>query len=160
MSRTGLDVTKDDETPLEGALSKLLLATVLMNDDLERGLTERGLTQTRAHALWAILHQEPVTQSKLAETLRVTPRNVTTLIDALEETGFVARKDHPTDRRATLIELTAKGRKAASRLKAEKREFADALFGEWGAADVAQFTRTLDRIITRLTQLGAKPPKE
>jgi DNA-binding MarR family transcriptional regulator len=147
---------KENETPQEAALAKLLLTTVLMNDDLQRGLAARGLTQTRAQALWAILHLEPVTQAKLAEALRVTPRNVTTLIDALEETGFAARKDHPTDRRATLIELTAKGRKAASRLKMETGEFAELLFGDWSAADVAQFTRTLDRIIVRMQKAGAK----
>lgn len=145
---------KDDETPLETALSKLLLTTVLMNDDMQRGLTARGLTQTRAQALWAILHLEPVTQRELAEALRVTPRNVTTLIDALEETGFVARKDHPSDRRATLIDLTAKGRKAAARLKTEKRGFAARLFDGWSAADLTQFTRTLDRIATRLQKLA------
>lgn len=144
------------ETPQETALSKLLLTTVLMNDDLQRGLTARGLTQTRAQALWAILHLEPVTQRQLAEALRVTPRNVTTLIDALEETGFVTRKDHPSDRRATLIDLTAKGRKAAARLKAEKREFAALLFGGHSVGDLTQFTRTLDLIAARLQKLAAK----
>jgi DNA-binding MarR family transcriptional regulator len=150
------DRDESGETPLETALSKLLLTTVLMNDDLQRGLAARGLTQTRAQALWAILHLEPVTQRQLAEALRVTPRNVTTLIDALEETGFVTRKDHPSDRRATLIDLTAKGRKAVLRLKSEKRGFADHLFGGCSAADLTQFTRTLDLIAARLQKMAGK----
>jgi DNA-binding MarR family transcriptional regulator len=36
----------------------------------------------------------------------VTPRNITALVDGLEEEGIVRRLPHPTDRRATLIELT------------------------------------------------------
>ena len=44
--------------------------------------------------------------SDLAEVLGVTPRNITALVDGLEEEGMVRRVAHPSDRRATLIELT------------------------------------------------------
>ena len=39
----------------------------------------------------------------------MTPRNVTKLVDALELEGLVERRPHPTDRRATLIQLTGNG---------------------------------------------------
>src|SRR5882762_8664915 len=89
------------------ALLQLFLVTTLMSADMQRGLTERGL----------------------AAELKVTPRNVTTLIDALEGTGFVRRTAHPTDRRATVIVLTPKGRKAVTKLQSETTEFAKLLFG-------------------------------
>jgi len=44
--------------------------------------------------------------SDLADVLGVTPRNITALVDGLEEEGMVRRVAHPSDRRATLIELT------------------------------------------------------
>ncbi len=39
----------------------------------------------------------------------MTRRNVTALVDALEDEGLVRRRPHPTDRRATVIELTSRG---------------------------------------------------
>ncbi len=41
-----------------------------------------------------------MTQRALADALQVTPRNVTGLVDALADSGFVERAPHPTDRRA------------------------------------------------------------
>ena len=134
-----------------------MLASVMMADDIERGLAERGLTRARATALWEILHREPVTQRELADALKVTPRNVTALVDAMEKTGFVRRRDHPSDRRATLVALTPKGRRAVSRMKAEKQAFAEALVGGLDSSELERFVGTLDRIIRRLEHLLAMP---
>ena len=60
----------------------------------------------------------------------MTPRNVTGLVDALVETGFVTRGPHPTDRRATLVSLTAHGAEVAAGLAAGRVAFAEALFAE------------------------------
>jgi DNA-binding MarR family transcriptional regulator len=147
----------DSAALLDIALSRLMLASVMIADDIERGLAERGLTRARATALWEILHREPVTQRELADALKVTPRNVTTLVDAMEKTGFVRRKDHPTDRRATIVDLTPKGRKAVSRMKVEARAFAHDLFGALCASELRQFVGTLDRVIARLEQLLPMP---
>src|SRR5689334_16897827 len=62
------------------ALSQLFLVTTLMTSDMQRGLTERGLTMTRAHVLWVLGEAGEMTQRQLAETLKVTPRNVTALV--------------------------------------------------------------------------------
>ena len=44
-----------------------------------------------------------MTQRTLSQALRVSPRNVTGLLDALEAGGYVTRGRHPTDRRAQLM---------------------------------------------------------
>lgn len=46
------------------------------------------------------------------------PRNVTGLLDALTDKGYVARQPHPTDRRATLVSLTDHGRTTIAKLRA------------------------------------------
>ena len=148
---------KNDHAALDTALSKLMLTSVMIADDIDRGLAERGLTRARATALWEILHREPVTQRELADALKVTPRNVTALVDAMEKTGFVKRTDHPTDRRATIVALTPKGRKAGSRMKVEKQAFAEALFGDLTAPQLQNFVGGLDHVIGRLEQLVSTP---
>ena len=60
-----------------------------------------------------------MTQRTLSHALRVSPRNVTGLLDALEAGGYVTRGRHPTDRRATLGSLTDQGAAAAARMHAD-----------------------------------------
>lgn len=141
---------EDPTVVMETALSKLLMAATMMADDMERGLAIRGLTRTRATVLWEIGLREPITQRELSDVLNVTPRNVTTLVDALEITGFATRADHPHDRRATIVALTSKGRKAVSRMKADKLAFAIELFSDLGVSDLRQFVGVLDHVIGRL----------
>jgi DNA-binding MarR family transcriptional regulator len=136
------------------ALSQLFLVTTLMSADMERGLAERGLTQTRAQVLWVLGSSKRMTQSELAAELKVTPRNVTTLIDALEETGFVRRTAHPTDRRAAVIVLTPKGQKSVAKLQLETTEFAKLLFGNLAEGDLKTFQGILRDVGAKLTEMA------
>jgi DNA-binding MarR family transcriptional regulator len=54
---------------------------------LEKGLVERGLTRARAAVIWWLHERGPVTQRTLSEALRVSPRNVTGLLDAWKPAG-------------------------------------------------------------------------
>jgi hypothetical protein len=45
----------------------------------------------------------------LGARLLVHPTSVTSTVDALEHLGYVQRTGHPTDRRATLATITARG---------------------------------------------------
>lgn len=119
------------------------------------GLQARGLTWTRAAALWTVARQEALTQRQLADLLRVTPRNVTSLIDGLEQTGFVARTAHASDRRSTVIRLTDKGRTTVAQLDEEATALARDLFGALSPADLAVVMGALDRIAARFG--GAAP---
>jgi DNA-binding MarR family transcriptional regulator len=66
--------------------------------------------------LLGALHHGSKIMSELGDELGVTARNITTLVDALEEDQLVRRVPHATDRRATVIELTAAGAKYASQM--------------------------------------------
>jgi DNA-binding MarR family transcriptional regulator len=135
------------------ALSQLMLASLMMADDMDKGLAKRGLTRTRAKALWEIAHRTPVTQRDLAEALKVSPRNVTTLVDALEKDGFVLRKDHPTDRRAVVLDLSEKGSRAVSKMKREAHRFAQDLFGNLEPEALRNFLVALDHVTKTLERL-------
>lgn len=66
--------------------------------------------------------------SSLSEELVVTRRNVTALVDALEAEGLVRRVSHPTDRRATVVELTPEGKRKARSTHEAYRELVSELF--------------------------------
>jgi DNA-binding MarR family transcriptional regulator len=53
---------------------------------------------------------EGLSQRALGDKLLVDRSNVTGLLDRMEKSGWVRRKDHPDDRRVYLIALTRSGR--------------------------------------------------
>lgn len=139
---------------LHDALSQLLRVTYLMADDSRHGLGKLGLTEARAQLLWELQPGRPVTQRDLADRLRVTPRNITTLIDALEETGFVRRDAHPTDRRAVAIVLTEKGELVTAQMRTDFDALAGIMFGDVALPELAAFMRVMRLAATRLSALA------
>ncbi|WP_131768390.1 MarR family winged helix-turn-helix transcriptional regulator [Candidatus Protofrankia californiensis] len=65
--------------------------------------------------------------SKVGNRLQVHPTSVTSAVDRLSSQGLVRRIPHPTDRRATLAEITAAGRElaTAATVALNERVFAD-----------------------------------
>jgi DNA-binding MarR family transcriptional regulator len=72
-----------------------------------------GLAVHQARAFSIIARHadtESLRPSDLARRLDIAPRSATEVVDALEEKGLVVRRPSPTDRRATVLSLTAQGR--------------------------------------------------
>jgi DNA-binding MarR family transcriptional regulator len=66
----------------------------------------------RSRVLAEILRLEPVRVSAVAASVGVAQGTASVLVDALAKEGLVHRVTDPSDRRATLISLTAEGRKS------------------------------------------------
>ncbi len=132
------------------ALERLFELAVLLNGAIDQGLAEGGLTRARAELMWRLIQHGAMTQRELSEALRCSPRNVTGLVDALEADGFVARRPHPTDRRATLVELTRRGGAATGGWQVGYRDLAALLFADLDAPELSSFVTTLDRVLERL----------
>jgi len=49
--------------------------------------------------------------NELAAALTLSKSGLTTLVDRIEESGLISRRDDPADRRATVVALTASGRR-------------------------------------------------
>ena len=131
----------------------LLAISQLLEADQRRELERRGLTGPRTHLLWVLYHSGPATQASLAEAIGVTPRNVTTLVDALDATGFARREPHPSDRRAVLVHLTERGLAAMRAMDAEHTALASDLIAGLDERTVAATLAGLEHILGRLTQL-------
>jgi DNA-binding MarR family transcriptional regulator len=131
-------------------LDRVLELVVLLNDDMTQAIEALDLTPSRMHLLWELGQLGPVTQRVLAEALKVTPRAITGLVDALVGGGLVTRESHPTDRRATLVTLTASGKKLTAMLKRDHRALARALFAQMSGGEFDSFERGLAAVITNL----------
>lgn len=122
---------------------------------MTQAIESLGLTPSRTHLLWELGQRGPVPQRVLAEALKVTPRAVTGLVDALVADGLVTREPHPRDRRAALVTFTPQGAKLVAQLKRDHKALARALFAPMSGRELDSFARGLggviDRVRTHLT---------
>lgn len=138
-------------------LGQLMLVTKLINADMERGLGPAGLTMARAQVIWELGSEPGMTQRVLAQKLAVTPRNVTALVDALEDLGLVTRKPHPNDRRAIQLMLSARGAETYEQFRAGRDTFAALLLADVSAERLARLQTELGDIVARLEALKLEP---
>ena len=117
-------------------------------------LQDGGMTYARMRLLGALHCKGPQIMSSISDELGVTRRNVTALVDALEEEGLLRRKPHPTDRRATVIELTDLGEGTMDRLYDEHRVAVAGLFDDLDEDDRRELTRMLGALRETLRREG------
>ncbi len=124
-----------------------------------RSLRRRGaeamapwdLAPHQVRALRVVGSHQGIRPGELAAHLRVAPRSVTDVVDALEQRGLLERHQDPGDRRATVLALTASGQRLLDETGAARRADAEAYFARLSEHDRA----ALRRILTRL---DADPP--
>ena len=133
----------------EATLDRVLELTVLLGRDSVETLAGMGLTESRAHLVWQLQQRGSCTQATLAADMHVTPRTITALVDALVDTGFVTREPHPSDRRATLVTFTERGRTTAQELVDGHRRLARQLFADLPADVFDNFDAALRHVITQ-----------
>lgn len=117
-------------------------------------LQDRGMTYARMRLLGALHCNGPQIMTSISDELGVTRRNVTALVDALEEEGLVRRKPHPTDRRATVIEMTREGAQTMDRIYDEHRAEVARLFDDLSADDRKELVRLLGSLRQALQREG------
>ena len=105
-----------------------------------------GLTYPRLRVLEALATNGPMMMRALADQLGISARNTTAVIDALETAGLVARQPHPTDRRATLVELTPGGAGATTTLEPTFDALGQ-LFDGFAPKDEKQFFASVTRLL-------------
>ncbi|WP_307858057.1 MarR family winged helix-turn-helix transcriptional regulator [Cellulomonas fulva] len=79
----------------------------------------------------------------LAEALGVAPRSVTSKVDTAESDGLVRRLPDPTDRRATLVELTPAGHALLAESAHRRHEHVAARLTRLSSAEQAELLRLL-----------------
>jgi DNA-binding MarR family transcriptional regulator len=134
-------------------LDRLLEISELFQKDMARAFEGTQLTAARVRVLWDLQHEGPSTQHALATRLDVSPRNITGLVDALEAGGYVERSPHQTDRRATIVSLTASARRMMRQMQREHAELSAELLGAVAPADRAAFERGVEAIAAQLREL-------
>lgn len=97
------------------AVTSVMRAQQILLQRIDEQLRDVGLTFARYELLMLLTFSSrgALPLSVIGSRLQVHPTSVTSAVDRLEAQSLVRRVPHPTDRRATLAELTADGRSTA-----------------------------------------------
>ena len=97
-------------------------------------------------------------QRQLAEAIGVSEATLTHHLNAMERDGLLARRRDPTNRRNHIIELTAPGEAAFSRLAATARAFDEQLHADLEPADITTLRTLLDQLSRNVGSNPVGPP--
>lgn len=117
-------------------------------------VAESGESAARLQLLNELHCNGPRKMADLADTLGVTPRAVTTLVDALEGEDLVKRTPHPTDRRVTMVEITG-GAATVEQGYAAFESAVGEVFEGLNKAEAAALQRTLRVLRERIDHASA-----
>ncbi len=105
---------------------------------------------SRERILSVLLKQEGgVRQKVLAEKLHVNPSSISEFVDLLEGGGYITREVDPSDKRATLISLTEKGRARAYELEDEKKDRYTKLFEVLTEDEKQELLKLLEKLMEK-----------
>ena len=105
-----------------------------------RCLAAAGVTTAQLGALFAVHDQPGITQQQLARTLGLRESAVTGLVGRLTGAGLLAKRPHPREHRAVVLELTDTGSAALRAAQPEIDRFnaeLRALLGDEGFSRTA-----------------------
>ncbi len=99
----------------------------------------------------------PVRPSFLARRTGLEAPLVSRELRALVVEGYVRRAPDPTDGRAGIVDLTAKGRRAADAYRAATDDLAAEAFEDWTAADLRTLAGLLERVAVDISRSRISP---
>lgn len=97
------------------AVVSVMRAEQIFHNRAAAVLRPLGLTFARYQVLGMLRWTGPLTLGAVGHRLWITPATVTSAVGRLEKAGLTRRVAHPTDARATLVEITTKGQRLFDR---------------------------------------------
>ena len=136
-----------DAAPGMAATTSIMRAQQILLARVDAQLRPLHLTFARYELLMLLTFSRDgvLPMRVIGERLQVHPTSVTSAVDRLEKDDLVARRQHPTDRRAILVEISDAGRKLAKR--------ATKLVNETVFVDLGLSTAAVDELTELLNEL-------
>jgi DNA-binding MarR family transcriptional regulator len=115
-----------------------------------------SLSYDRARVLETLHCNGPQRMRDIADQVDLPARNLTAVADSLEIEHLVRRTPHPTDRRATLLEVTDAGRSAIESAMGPRLMGIDALFDVLSTTEKARFLSGLKQLVDAMDEVAAE----
>ncbi|ANK71914.1 MarR family winged helix-turn-helix transcriptional regulator [Ensifer adhaerens] len=115
---------------------------------------EKGLTLSRARALFALTKKDGLNQRELADELDIETPTLVRLLDGMEKQGFIERRVEVSDRRAKQIHMTELGRTVADEILRLADEIRAEVLQGIDAAELAVTKRVVRAIADNVQSLA------
>jgi DNA-binding MarR family transcriptional regulator len=148
-----------EATDGEQIAAVLHAAAVLLVRHLSYG---QGQSLTSSTVLALLADEGPARISVLATSSGVTQPSMTELVARLQREGLVTRFTDPQDARATLVDITARGRTRLAKLQKSTHDRVVELLDMLPAEDQATLSlamRVASPLIDQLTELATQQPR-
>ena len=99
----------DREVRALDAYSKLMRCVAMVGSNVQRSLSQEGLTPSQFGVLESLFHLGPMCQKAIGRKLLLSGGNITTVVRNLERRGLVSRTRDRKDRRFVTLALTPEG---------------------------------------------------
>jgi DNA-binding MarR family transcriptional regulator len=140
-------------TPAGDAFSELVVQIFQLDGLLAAAGDALARPAGHSSARWRVLaavEDAPSTVSHIARAWGLARQSVQRVADDLVREGWAVYEENPGHRRAQLVRLTPRGRRALRRIQAAQRSWANALGGEIGESDLRRASSVLARVLQAL----------
>ncbi len=125
-------------------------ASHLIQSEFHRVVKAKGLSVAEWRVLATLASGQPMSTGHLAEVSLTKGPTATRMLDRMQARGQVERLALDSDRRVTLVRITAEGRRKVSRLIALAQEHEQRVLAPLGAQQASDLKATLRRIVELL----------
>lgn len=119
-------------------------------------LKETGLGACHHSYILAVCRRPGISQDELAREICINKSNVTRHLAALEESGYVERRQSEADKRVTLVFPTEKALAILPTVRAVIREWNEFLTEGMDEEELERFAATLSRIAERAREYSER----
>jgi len=123
-----------------------------------RMLKEHGveINPAQGRIMFVLWENDGIPITELARKTSLEKSTLTSMLDRLENTGYVTRVPSPDDRRVIRIKRTAKDRAWQTTYIRVSQEMTDLFYAGFSRAEIEEFERSLRRIFENLSAAGAR----
>jgi DNA-binding MarR family transcriptional regulator len=135
--------TAVSETTLEREWGRLRRGHLMQQ---VRAATAPGHSPLEIELLRAIVEAGEIRASDLANRLFVTKTSISRYVNDMLDDGLLSQRRDPSDGRATLLSVSAAGRREFEEREARRSEFLSEICRGWSKGDVEKLTTLLKRL--------------
>ena len=124
------------DTPEDSSGFLLWQVTALWQREIRKALEKYDITHSQfvllASIYWLSMHDQEITQIVLSSHTKIDPMTTSQVLRTLQTKKLLQRKEHHTDTRAKMVELTEEGKKIIKQAVKTVEKFDDDFFKPLG----------------------------
>jgi DNA-binding MarR family transcriptional regulator/GNAT superfamily N-acetyltransferase len=117
---------------------------------LDQHLMKSPFSLSEARVLYELAHRDDLAAKDLGGELGLDPGYLSRILQKLDDSGLIARKPLPSDRRQVRLSLTAKGRQAFAKLDRSSHDEVAGMLGRLGNGERAALVHAMATIAKTL----------